>query len=174
MASKGNVGTPSIISQIVDKDFQLDEQYMGINTSYNISILDGDGKSCYDLKNFRIASYSLSKKNNEKILTVSFKDASFVLSKIYVGILGEEVAVDERSERPAIIDKLQLSCPAVNGDPGGTRTIRNFSQLLHFSEEQLANKLNVDRNLVDVIVDSNKTKDKWKSLNKKHMKSVMR
>jgi hypothetical protein len=56
LASKGNVGTPSVISQIVDKDFQLDEQYMGINTSYNISILDGDGKSCYDLKNFRIAS----------------------------------------------------------------------------------------------------------------------
>lgn len=160
LASKGNVGTPSIISQIVDKDFQLDEQYMGINTSYNISILDGDGKSCYDLKNFRIASYSLSKKNNEKILTVSFKDSSFVLSKIYVGILGEEVAVDDRSERPAIIDKLQLSCPPVNGDAGGTKTIRNFSQLLHFSEEQLANKLNVDRKLVDVIVDSNKTKDK--------------
>ena len=160
LASKGNVGTPSVISQIVDKDFQLDEQYMGINTSYNISILDGDGKSCYDLKNFRIASYSLSKKNNEKILTVSFRDASFVLSKIYVGLLGEEVAVDERSERPAIIDKLQLSCPSVNGDPGGTKTIRNFSQLLHFSEAQLASKLNVDKNFVDVIVDNTKSKDK--------------
>lgn len=160
LASKGNIGTPSVISQIVDKDFQLDEQYMGINTSYNISILDGEGNATYDLKNFRIASYSLSKKNNEKILTVTFRDSSFVLSKIYVGILGEEVAVDERSERPAIIDKLQLSCPPVNGDPGGTKTLRNFSQLLHFSEEQLANKLNVDRKLVDVIVDSNKTKDK--------------
>ena len=160
LAAKGNLGTPSVISQLVDKDFQLDEQYMGINTSYNISILDGDGKSTYDLKNFRISSYSVSKKNNEKILTVSFKDASFVLSKIYVGILGEEVAVDERSERPAIIDKLQLSCPPVNGDPGGTKTLRNFSQLLHFSEEQLAKRLNVDRNVIDVIVDTTKSKDK--------------
>ena len=160
LASKGNVGTPSVISQIVDKDFQLDEQYMGINTSYNISILDADGNSTYDLKNFRIGSYSLSKKNNEKILTVTFKDSSFVLSKIYVAILGEEVAVDQRSERPAVIDKIQLSCPPVNGDPGGSKTLRNFSQLLHFSEAQLASKLNVDRKLVDVIVDTTKTKDK--------------
>jgi hypothetical protein len=160
LGAKGNIGTPSVISQLVDKDFQLDEQYMGINTSYNISIIDGEGNSTYDLKNFRISSYSLSKKNNEKILTVSFKDSSFVLSKIYVAILGEEIAVDERSERPAIIDKLQLSCPPVNGDPGGTKTLKNFSQLLHFSEEQLAKKLNVDRNAVDVIVDTSKTKDK--------------
>lgn len=160
LAAKGNVGTPSVISQIVDKDFQLEEQYMGINTSYNISILDGDGNSTYDLKNFRISSYSLSKKNNEKILTVSFQDSTFVLNKIYVAILGEEVAVDARSERPAIIDKIQMSCPPVNGNPGGTRTLRNFSQLLHFSEEQLANKLNVDRKLIDVIIDTTKTKDK--------------
>ena len=60
-ANRGNIGTAPTISQIVDDDFDIDEKYLGINTSYNISIVDNAGNISYQLKNFRIASYSINK-----------------------------------------------------------------------------------------------------------------
>lgn len=157
----GNIGTTPTISQIVDEDFEIDESYLGINTVYNISIVDNAGNISYQLKNFRISSYSISKKDNQKILTLTMQDLSFVLSKIYVGVLGQQVALDDRSAIPAIIDKLRLTCPPVNQDPGGTKTLLNYEQLLHFAESQLGNKLkSVLPKDIDVLFDESKSSAK--------------
>lgn len=157
----GNIGTTTTISQVVDDDFDINENYLGINTSYNISIVDNAGNISYQLKNFRIASYSINKKDDQKILTLVMQDLSFVLSKIYVGVLGQQVALDDRSEIVAIIDKLRLSCPAVNQDPGGTKTLLNYAQKLHFAESQLAAKLRtILPKTIDVISDDSKSTTK--------------
>ena len=48
-------GTSNTISQqIIDKDFNIEDRYMGATTSYNITIVDGEGKKTYQLKNFKI------------------------------------------------------------------------------------------------------------------------
>ena len=147
-------GTSDTISQLVDKDFNIEDQYIGATTSYNITIVDGAGKKTYQLKNFKISSYSLSKRNNEKVLTVILKDNAFVLDKIYVGVLGIEVAIDERSEKDALIDRITLNCPSVNGSKAGSVTASNFLQRLHFAESQLAAKLNIDPKTTQVIFDT--------------------
>lgn len=154
--SQAFAGTSKTISQLIDNDFKLDEEYMGATTSYNITILDGSGNKTYQLKNFKISSYSLSKRNNEKILTVTLKDNSFVLDKIYVGILGVEVAIDQRSEINAIVDQIKLNCPSVNGSKAGSVTVSNFEQKLHFAESALASKLNIDKENTQVIYDTKK------------------
>ena len=134
-------GTSNTLSQLIDKDFNIEDQYIGPTTSYNVTIINGEGKKTYQLKNFRISSYSLSKRNNEKILTVTLKDNSFVLDKIYVGVLGVEVAIDARSEIDAIVDQITLNCPPVNGSKPGAVTVKNFKQKLHFAEKTLAEQL---------------------------------
>jgi hypothetical protein len=147
-------GTSNTISQqIIDKDFNIEDRYMGATTSYNITIVDGEGKKTYQLKNFKISSYSLSKRNNEKVLTVVFKDNAFVLDKIYVGVLGVEVAIDERSEIDAVVDQIRLNCPSVNGSKAGAVTKTNFIQKLHFAESKLAKKLNVDSENTQIVYD---------------------
>lgn len=147
-------GTSDTLSQLVDKDFNIEEQYIGATTSYNITIVDGTGKKTYQLKNFKISSYSLSKRNNEKVLTVILKDNAFVLDKIYVGVLGVEVAIDERSEKDALIDRITLNCPSVNGSKAGSVTVSNFLQKLHFAESQLASKLKVNPENTQIIFDT--------------------
>ena len=134
-------GTSNTLSQLIDKDFNIEDQYIGPTTSYNVTIINGEGKKTYQLKNFRISSYSLSKRNNEKILTVTLKDNSFVLDKIYVGVLGVEVAIDARSEIDAIVDQIILNCPPVNSSAPGQKTVKNFKQKLHFAEKTLAEQL---------------------------------
>jgi hypothetical protein len=147
-------GTSDTLSQLIDKDFNIEDQYMGATTSYNITIVDGTGKKTYQLKNFKISSYSLSKRNNEKVLTVVLKDNAFVLDKIYIGVLGVEVAIDKRSEIDALIDRITLNCPSVNGSKAGSVTASNFLQKLHFAESQLAKKLNVDPKTTQIIYDT--------------------
>lgn len=142
------------ISQLIDKDFNIEDQYIGASTSYNITIVDGQGKKTYQLKNFKISSYSLSKRNNEKVLTVVLKDNSFVLDKIYVGVLGVEVALDTRSEIDALVDQIKLNCPSVNGSKAGSVTVSNFIQKLHFAESQLAKQLKVDSQNTQIIYDT--------------------
>ena len=159
--NRGNIGTAPTISQIADDDFDINENYLGINTSYNISIVDNAGNISYQLKNFRIASYSISKKDNQKILTLVMQDLSFVFGKIYVGVLGQQVALDDRSEILAIIDKLRLSCPANGPSPGGTAILKNYAQNLHFASSKLKNKLkSLLPNTLDVITDDSKSTTK--------------
>ena len=159
--NKTNIGTTSTISQIVDDDFDINENYLGINTSYNISIVDNAGNISYQLKNFRIASYSINKKDNQKILTLVMQDLSFVLGKIYVGVLGQQVALDDRSEILAIIDKLRLSCPANGQSPGGTATLKNYAQNLHFAGTKLKNNLrDLLSKSIDVISDDSNSSGK--------------
>ncbi len=137
--ARANVGTFDV-SQI-DKDFDVRDEYLGVNSSYSISIVNGSGGIDYQLKNFRIVSYSINKNNDQKLLTLSMKDNSFVLSKVYVGVLGQEIALDARSEIQAVIDQIKLSCPPINSQPGGQVTYRNFTQDLHFAEGKLATSL---------------------------------
>ena len=153
-------GTSKTLSQLIDQDFSIEEQYIGATTSYNITIIDGGGKKTYTLKNFKISSYSLSKRNNEKILTVTLKDNAFVLDKIFVAVLGEQVAIDKRSEQDALIDKVILNCPSANGFAAGAVTASNFIQRLHFAEKQLGEKLNFDSKTAQVIVDNTKGPNK--------------
>lgn len=147
-------GTTNTLSQLIDKDFNIEDQYMGATTSYNITIVDGDGKKTYQLKNFKIASYSLSKRNNEKVLTVTLKDNAFVLDKIYIAVLGVEVAIDERSEVDAVVDRIILNCPSVNGSKAGSVTVSNFIQRLHFAESNLAKNLKLDPKETQIIYDT--------------------
>jgi len=159
--NRGNIGTAPTISQIADDDFDINENYLGINTSYNISIVDNAGNISYQLKNFRIASYSINKRDNQKILTLVMQDLSFVFGKIYVGVLGQQVALDDRSEILAIIDKLRLSCPAANQSSGGTATLKNYAQNLHFASSKLKDKLkSLLPNTIDVITDDSKSTTK--------------
>lgn len=150
-ALNGNIDTPAwnrkqspSFSSYIDEDFQIDERYLGIKTSYNISIVSNEqyvGKKTYELKNFRISSYSISKRDNQKILTLVMQDLSFVLNKIHVGLLGQHIALDERSEINAVIDKLTLNCPQVNQSPAGVKTLVNHIQPLHFAETKLADSI---------------------------------
>jgi len=155
------VGTSKTLSQLIDNDFLIEEQYIGATTSYNIVIVDSEGKKTYSLKNFKISSYSLSKRNNEKILTVTLKDNSFVLDKIFVAILGEQVAMDKRSEQDALVNQVILNCPSANGYVAGAVTASNFIQRLHFAEKQLGEKLklSVDKD-TQVIYDTTKGPNK--------------
>ncbi len=153
-------GTSKTLSQLVESDFEIEEQYIGATTSYNIVIVDSEGKKTYTLKNFKISSYSLSKRNNEKILTVTLKDNAFVLDKIFVAIIGEQIAMDARSEQDALIDQLILNCPPVNGNTAGAVTASNLVQRLHFAEKQLGERLKLDRETTQVIVDNTKGPNK--------------
>jgi len=155
------VGTSKTLSQLIDNDFLIEEQYIGATTSYDIVIVDSGGNKKYSLKNFKISSYSISKRNNEKILTVTLKDNSFVLDKIFVAILGEQVAMDKRSEQDALINKIILNCPSGNGYVAGAVTASDFIQRLHFAEKQLGEKLklSVDKD-TQVIYDTTKGPNK--------------
>lgn len=153
-------GTSKTLSQLIDQDFSIEEQYIGATTSYNITIIDGEGKKTYTLKNFKISSYSLSKRNNEKILTVTLKDNAFVLDKIFVAIIGEQVAMDKRSEQDALVDQVILNCPSLNGSIAGAVTVSNFIQRLHFAEAQLGGKLNINAETTEIIVDNTKGPNK--------------
>lgn len=153
-------GTSKTLSQLIDQDFLIEEQYIGATTSYNITIVDGEGKKTYTLKNFKISSYSLSKRNNEKILTVTLKDNAFVLDKIFVAIIGEQVAMDARSEKDALVDQVILNCPSVNGSTAGAVTVSNFIQRLHFAEAQLGSKLNIDAATTEIISDTTRGPNK--------------
>ena len=138
----GNVGTPSKIAAIVDKDFKIDERFMGVECSYNIQIIDTEtNTSSYNLQNFKIVSFSINKTNNQKILTIVLKDNSFVLSKIYVGILGQQVAMDTRSVQNARISGVKINCAPNNQNFGGIVTLNNLLQPLHFANSSLMNKM---------------------------------
>jgi hypothetical protein len=138
----GNVGTPNRIASIVDKDFNIDEKYMGVECSYNIQIIDPDTNSAsYNLQNFKIVSFSISKTNNQKILSLVLKDNSFVLSKIYVGILGTQIAMDSRSVKDAYISGVKINCAPNNQSLGGLVTLNNLLQPLHFVGSSLAEQM---------------------------------
>lgn len=160
--SRANIGTFDL-SQI-DKDFNITEDYLSPNYSYSISITNGSGQVDYQLKNFRIVSYSINKNNDQKLLTLVMRDVSFVLSKVYVGILGQEMALDSRSEIAAVIDQIKLSCPPINTQPGGQVTYKNLTQNLHFAEEKLAGTLrsiyNASAPDLEVITDSSTSTSK--------------
>ena len=78
-STAGNQTSQAQISQISDKDFNIDQNFIGITCSYDIGIYDGLGNSSYSFKNFKIVNFSISKKNDQKILTLTLKDNSFVL-----------------------------------------------------------------------------------------------
>ena len=140
-STAGNQTSQSQISKISDKDFDIDQNFIGITCSYDIGIYDGLGNSSYSFKNFKIVSFSISKKNDQKILTLTLKDNSFVLDKIYVALLGTQVAVDDRSEASALVSGIKISCPPVGSNcPGGVITLNNQNQMLHFSNSNFKNK----------------------------------
>lgn len=150
---KGKIGTFNF--ENIDEDFDVKEEYLGVNASYSISIVNGTGGIDYQLKNFRIASYSINKNNDQKVLTLSMKDNSFVLSKIYVGILGQDLALDDRSLLPAIVQGIKINCPPVYGSSGGQVT-KNLTQDLHFAGGSLATVLSrlYSNSDLDVITDT--------------------
>ena len=140
-STAGNQTSQAQISQISDKDFNIDQNFIGITCSYDIGIYDGLGNSSYSFKNFKIVNFSISKKNDQKILTLTLKDNSFVLDKIYVALLGTQVAVDDRSEASAVVSGIKISCPPVgSGCPSGLVTLNNQNQRLHFSNSNFKNK----------------------------------
>lgn len=136
------LGVQNDISRIADRDFNIDPNYMGVNCSYDIVIKNGNGEATYSFKNFKITSFSISKRDDQKILTLSLQDNSFVLDKIYVGLLGQEIAIDSRSEAEAVVSNIQMSCPRVGtSSAGGEVTLNNLKQTLHFSNSALKNSL---------------------------------
>ena len=140
-------------SFLTDLDFQINETYIGINTSYDIVIQGPNLEQSYQLFNFKITSFSISKKNNDKILTLTLSDNSIVLNKIFVGLLGEHVALDSRSERDSVVDKIVMYCAAVNYTAAGIKTAYNIKEPLHFAEAQLAKDLS-DKNAATSSVSS--------------------
>ena len=129
------LGTQHNIAKIVDEDFNIDPKYIGMSCSYDVTIFNAKKEVGYKFSNFKISSFSISKKNNQKILTLTLLDNSFALDKIYIGLLGRELALDYRSESQALVSNIQIACPPVGPScPGGsTVTTNNLQQTLHFS-----------------------------------------
>jgi hypothetical protein len=129
------LGAQHNIAKIADEDFNIDPKYIGMSCSYDIAIYNGSNVVSYEFKNFKISSFAISKRNNQKILTLTLLDNSFALDKIYVGLLGREIALDARSESQALVSNIQIACPPVGpACPGGsTVTTNNLQQTLHFS-----------------------------------------
>jgi len=129
------LGAQHNIAKIADEDFNIDPKYIGMSCSYDIAIHNASNTPSYEFKNFKISSFAISKRNNQKILTLTLLDNSFALDKIYVGLLGREMALDARSESQALVSNIQIACPPVGpACPGGsTVTTNNLQQTLHFS-----------------------------------------
>jgi hypothetical protein len=128
---------------VSDKDFDLTEMHMGSNASYTITLPSNDPGFSYTLCNFKIISYAINQKDNEKILTLTLHDNSLVLDKIYVGLLGQHIALDARSEKTATIDKIVIHCPSVNYSDAMMTTKTNFEQQMHVVDKQLFEKLDI-------------------------------
>ena len=143
--NQGGSGSVTSFSALADHDFDINENHIGIASSYDISIRD-DLKPLekYELCNFKIISYSISKKDNEKILTLTLHDNSIVLNKIFVGLLGQHVAIDQRSESTSVIENIKVYCPAVNLTPNRLAMGVQVVMPLHFAERQLAKLLKVN------------------------------
>ena len=139
----------------VDNDFNIQENNMGVKASYTIQIINQDSQPVYRLDNFRIVNCSISKKDNQKILTLTFHDNSLVLDKIYVGLLGQHIALDARSEKTAVIDKIVMHCPSVNYSVAKMTTQTNFKQQMHVAEQQLSKKISIPSTAVLGSDDSN-------------------
>ncbi len=123
------IGAQNKIAQISDKDFNIDPNYIGTTCSYDIAIYDPAGNPTYNFRNFKIVSFSINKKNDQKILTLVLKDNSFVLDKIFVGLLGQEIAIDYRSETDALVSGITISCPEIGTScKAGTVTLNNLRQ----------------------------------------------
>jgi len=134
------IGAQNQIAQISDKDFNIDPNYIGTTCSYDIAIYDPLGNPTYNFRNFKIVTFSISKKNDQKILTLVLKDNSFVLDKIFVGLLGQEIAIDYRSETDALVSGITISCPQIGTTcKAGTVTLNNLRQSLHFSNNNFKN-----------------------------------
>ena len=134
------IGAQNKIAQISDKDFNIDPNYIGTTCSYDIAIYDPAGNPTYNFRNFKIVSFSINKKNDQKILTLILKDNSFVLDKIFVGLLGQEIAIDYRSEADALVSGITISCPEIGTScKAGTVTLNNLRQSLHFSNTNFKN-----------------------------------
>ena len=134
------IGAQNQIAQISDKDFNIDPNYIGTTCSYDIAIYDPLGKPTYNFRNFKIVTFSINKKNDQKILTLVLKDNSFVLDKIFVGLLGQEIAIDYRSETDALVSGINISCPEIGTTcKAGTVTLNNLRQSLHFSNNNFKN-----------------------------------
>jgi hypothetical protein len=145
------IGPKDNISQISDKDFNIDQNYIGVTCSYDIGIYDGLGNPTYSFKSFKIVSFSISKKNDQKILTLVLKDNSFVLDKVYVGLLGNQVAIDGRSESLAYVSGIKISCPPVGSNcPAGLVTLNNQPQYLHFSNSKFKNSYQSHLGTIDL------------------------
>ena len=134
------IGAQNQIAQISDKDFNIDPNYIGTTCSYDIAIYDPLGNPTYNFRNFKIVTFSISKKNDQKILTLALKDNSFVLDKVFVGLLGQEIAIDYRSETDALVSGITISCPQIGTTcKAGTVTLNNLRQSLHFSNKNFKN-----------------------------------
>lgn len=135
------IGPKDKIFKVSDKDFNIDQNYIGMTCSYDIGIYDELGNPTYSFKSFKIVSFSISKKNDQKILTLVLKDNSFILDKIYVGLLGTNVAIDSRSESLAFVNGIRIFCPPIGSRcPSGLVTLNNQPQFLHFSNSKFRAK----------------------------------
>ncbi len=130
--------------KLIDEDFNISLDDVGINNNYIISIKGENDLEGYQLSNFKIISFSINKKDNEKILTLTLVDKSIVLDKIFVGLLGHHIALDSRSKGVATVDSLKIYCPAINYEKPQTKEVKSFQQNLHFVGSKLAQELSLD------------------------------
>ena len=143
------IASLSKLSQVLtvsDKDFNLNEMHTGSNVNYTITIPSDNRNYSYTLRDFKIISYAINQKDNEKILTLTLHDNSLVLDKIYVGLLGQHIALDARSEKTATIDKIVIHCPSVNYSDAMMTTKTNFQQQMHVVDKELFEKLGISNN----------------------------
>lgn len=147
-----NSGTSSIPSSLFDSDFNVEDQYLGISCSYDIHIQDSLGNASYSLVRFKIVGVSISKKNNEKILTLTLHDNSIILNKIFVGILGQHIAIDDRSIQSALAYNIVVNCPETEGGNAGNRTLAGIRTKTHVPSYGLGSEIYKNLNRVRVSV----------------------
>ncbi len=114
-----------------DSDFNINEDDLDIDNSYDIFI----GK--YALRNFKITNFSITKKDNEKLLTLTLSDISIVLSKIFVGLLGQHIGLDERSEVKADVNGIKIFCPELYDQKAQLVKDKKLEQTLHFANNKV-------------------------------------
>lgn len=135
-----SISTQRRNARSIDTDFNIDESLIGSRVGYDISIKGPTGGCSYTFKNFKIISFSINTKSNEKILTLTLCDNSIILNKIYVGLLGQHVGLDERSEKLVGVDNIGIHCPQA-GFGSAFQTSKNVKMMLHFPVRNLATSL---------------------------------
>ena len=137
--SAPKLGKPSpLLSEGLDNDFMVEDEFIGFGCSYDIIIADAFGNPSYSLLNFKIVAFSINKKDNEKILTLTLHDNSIILNKIFVGILGQHIAIDNRSIQLAKVYNVQVNCPEVGDQKNIKRTLNGINVNTHAPSYNLA------------------------------------